>query len=304
MSIATSRSPWQPGRWGLWQPDRLWLYARLARLDRPAGALLLLWPTLWALWIAAEGAPSLHLLAVFVAGVFLTRSAGCVINDYADRDFDGRVERTRHRPLATGEAQPGDAFLLAAVLLGIAFALVLSTNRLTILLAFVAIPLAAVYPFAKRFTYIPQFFLGLAFSWGIPMAFAAQTGAVPRSAWLLYLANIVWTLVYDSIYAMVDRDDDLRIGIKSTAILFGEADRAIIGFMQLMFIAIMAIVGRQLQFHDYYYLALLLAAALFIYHQYLMRQRDRLDCLRAFRSNNWVGAVILAGIVICYGLPA
>ena len=270
-------------------------------MDRPAGALLLLWPTLWALWIAAAGTPPVHLLLVFVIGVFLTRSAGCAINDFADRDFDPHVKRTRTRPLATGEAGPGDAFLLAGVLLALAFALVLTTNRLAILLAFVAIPLAAIYPFTKRYTYVPQFFLGIAFSWGIPMAFAAQTDSVPRVAWLLFLANIVWTMVYDTIYAMVDRDDDIRIGIKSTAILFGDADRVIIGIMQAMFIAIMAIIATMLHFPPDFYLVLLFIGLLFAYHQFLIRTRSREGCLHAFRSNNWIGAVMLAGLVWCLG---
>jgi len=279
---------------------RLHDYARLVRLDRPIGAYLLLWPTLWALWIAAEGIPSLHLLLVFVLGVFLTRSAGCVLNDLADREYDSHVQRTRTRPLATGSVDPGEAVTVAAILLGLAFLLVLTTNRLTILLAFVAIPLSLIYPYMKRYTYIPQFFLGLAFSWGIPMAFAAQTGAVPEIAWLLFAANILWVVVFDSIYAMVDREDDLRIGIKSTAILFDDLDRVIIGIIQSMFIVVMIMVGRRLELGPYYHWSLLAAGVLIVYHQFLIRDRAREDCFRAFLSNNWLGLVIFTGIASDY----
>lgn len=279
---------------------RLRLYVELTRLNRPIGALLLMWPTLWALWIAARGAPSLHLLAVFVAGVFLTRSAGCAINDTADRKIDLHVERTRERPFARGEIRPREALLLAGILLLAAFLLVLTTNRLTVLLSFAAVPLAALYPFMKRYTYVPQFFLGLAFSWGIPMAFAAVTGTVPPIAWLVFIANILWVMVYDTLYAMVDRDDDIRIGVKSTAILFADADRPIIGVMQGMFLAVLVMTGIQIQADMIYYWLLLPAAGLMLYHQYLIRDREPAQCFRAFLHNNWVGMTIFGALVLNY----
>jgi 4-hydroxybenzoate polyprenyltransferase len=280
--------------------DRLPVYARLVRLDRPAGMLLLLWPTLWALWIATQGAPSLHLFLVFTLGVVLTRSAGCALNDLADRDFDPHVERTRGRPLAARLMTPGEALGVAVTLLVAAFLLVLTTNHLTVLLAFVGVPLMAIYPFMKRWTYVPQFFLGMAFGWGIPMAFAAATGSVPRIAWLVFIANILWSVIYDTMYAMADRDDDLRIGVKSTAILFGEADRLILGILQGMMLAVLAVVARQMEFGAPFGTALVMAAALMAYHQYLIRNRDRAGCMRAFAGNNWLGLVVFAGIVLEY----
>jgi 4-hydroxybenzoate polyprenyltransferase len=284
--------------------ERLPVYFVLIRADRPAGALLLLWPTLWALWIAARGPPTLHLLAVFVAGVFLTRSAGCVINDLADRDFDPHVERTRDRPLATGSVNPVEALRVAGALLAVAFLLVLTTNRLTVLLSFVALPLAALYPYMKRVTYIPQFFLGLAFSWGIPMAFAAQTGTVPVSAWLIFIANVLWAMIYDTMYAMVDREDDLRVGVKSTAILFDDADRMIIGIMQGMMLLVLAIAGQRLGAGAYYFGGVLVAGLLMTHHQYLIRDRSREGCFRAFRGNNWLGLALFVAIVLEYQLGA
>jgi 4-hydroxybenzoate polyprenyltransferase len=280
--------------------ERLPLYLILMRANRPAGALLLLWPTLWALWVAAEGWPSPHLLVVFVAGVFLTRSAGCVINDLADRDFDPHVERTRGRPLATGAVSPEEALRLTGALLTAAFLLVLTTNRLTVLLSFAALPLAGVYPYMKRVTYIPQFFLGLAFSWGIPMAFAAQTDAVPVVAWLLFIANVLWAMIYDTMYAMVDRDDDLRIGVRSTAILFDDADRLIIGIMQGMMLLVLTIIGLHLESGARYFGGVFVAALLMAHHQYLIRDRSREGCLLAFRANNLLGLALLAGIVLEY----
>ncbi|MBI2993446.1 MAG: 4-hydroxybenzoate octaprenyltransferase [Gammaproteobacteria bacterium] len=282
--------------------ERLRVYAALTRIDRPIGAMLLLWPTLWALWIAGDGAPSLHLLLVFLSGVILLRSAGCALNDLADRGFDAHVQRTRLRPLATGAVQPQEALTVAGTLLALAFALVLTTNRLTILLSFVALTLAGTYPYMKRHTYLPQFVLGLAFSWGIPMAFAAQAGAIPQVAWLLFIANLLWTVVFDTIYAMVDREDDLRIGIKSTAILFEDADRVIIGVIQTMFIVVLAIVGRRLELGTPYAVSLAVAAAFMVYHQYLIRERLPQKCLQAFHHNNWIGLVIFAGLVATYGL--
>ena len=287
-------------------PDRarLALYAQLARVDRPIGTLLLLWPTLGALWIAAEGTPTPHLLLVFVLGVFLTRSGGCVINDYADRDLDRGVERTRHRPLAAGRVTPSEALTLAALLFCLAFLLVLTTNRLTVLLAFVGAGLAAIYPFMKRITWVPQFFLGLAFGWSIPMAFAAQTGAVPPVAWLLYMANILWAMVYDTLYAMVDRNDDLRLGVRSTAILFDDADTTIIGIMQIMMLALLTLIGVKQELAYHYYFGILLSGVQFLAHQFLIRDRSREGCFRAFMLNNWVGLTLFAAIALALGTPA
>lgn len=292
---------WARHNWP-WIRQRLGYYAILIRFDKPIGTLLLLWPTLWALWIAAEGFPSLHLLIVFCLGTFLSRSAGCVLNDFADRDFDPHVERTRERPLARKLISHKEALLLSAALMLIAFLLVLTTNRLTVLLSFVAIILAAGYPFMKRYTYVPQFFLGLAFSWGIPMAFAAQTNSVPKIAWLLYIANILWAMIYDTIYAMVDREDDIRIGVKSTAILFDDADRAIIGIMQGLMLIVLLLVGRQMEMSWPYFTALAVASALMIYHQYLIKDRLPGPCFQAFLHNNWLGMAVFAGILIHYTL--
>ena len=279
---------------------RLVLYARLTRMHRPIGALLLLWPTLWALWIAARGIPSLHLFLVFTIGTFLTRSAGCAINDTADRGFDPYVARTVDRPLATGEVRPREALAVAVVLLAVAFLLVLTTNRFTVLLSLAAVPIMALYPFLKRYTYLPQFFLGIAFSWGIPMAFAAQLNALTKVTWLLFIANLLWTTVFDTIYAMVDRRHDLKIGVKSTAILFGDSDRSFIGVMQAMMLAALVIAGRQAHLDRVYFLSLLLVAGLMLYHQYLIKDRDERQCFRAFLNNNWLGAVVFAGIFLSY----
>ena len=267
------------------------------RLDRPIGTLLLLWPTLWALWIAGEGHPDWWVTTVFVVGVFLMRSAGCVINDYADREYDPFVERTRNRPLAVGMVTPKEALGLFVVLSAIAFGLVLTLNWLTVMLSFVGAALAASYPFMKRLTYLPQVYLGLAFGWAIPMAFAAQTGEVPVIGWLLLIANVLWSTAYDTMYAMVDRPDDLKIGVKSTAILFGEADRAIIGIIQLMMLLVLVIIGQRLELGLYYFLSVLAAALLMLYQQRLIKDRDGMQCLRAFRNNNWVGAVLFLGLV-------
>ncbi|HHJ12786.1 MAG TPA: 4-hydroxybenzoate octaprenyltransferase [Gammaproteobacteria bacterium] len=285
---------------------RLYQYARLMRLDRPIGIYLLLWPTLWALWIAGAGKPDLHVLGVFVAGVVLMRSAGCVINDYADRHIDPRVARTRERPLATGQVRPREALVLFGVLCLLAFALVLTLNRLTIALSFVGVVLAALYPFMKRYTHLPQVVLGAAFGWAVPMAFAAQTGELPRVAWLLFTATLLWTTAYDTMYGMVDREDDLRIGVKSTAILFGEADRLVIGLLQLLALGALLLVGQLAGLGGHYLFGLLLAASLAIYQQYLIREREPAACLRAFLNNNWFGAAVFAGIVLAYlaGVPA
>jgi 4-hydroxybenzoate polyprenyltransferase len=280
--------------------DRLQQYLLLTRLNRPIGSFLLLWPTLWALWIAAEGMPSLHLLSVFVLGTFLSRSAGCVMNDYADRNIDTHVERTRNRPLTTGKVSNKEALIVAITLVVIAFLLVLTTNRLTILLSFFAVPMAIIYPYMKRHTYLPQFFLGIAFGWGIPMAFAAQSGTVPNIVWLIFIANLLWTVVFDSIYAMVDRKHDLQIGIKSTAILFDDADKTIIGIMQSMVLIVLLIIGDQLELSWLYFTSLFIAAGFSIYQQYLIKDRIPARCFQAFLNNNWFGATVFTGIVLSY----
>ncbi|RME32807.1 MAG: 4-hydroxybenzoate octaprenyltransferase [Gammaproteobacteria bacterium] len=275
-------------------------YARLMRLDRPIGIYLLLWPTLWALWIAAAGRPDPWVLTVFVVGVVVMRSAGCVLNDLADRDFDRHVRRTRERPLAAGRVTPREALLLAGGLLLLAFGLVLTLNRLAIALAPVGLLLAATYPFAKRYTYLPQFHLGLAFGWAVPMAFAAQTGSLPPEAWLLLIANVLWSVVYDTMYAMADREDDLKIGVRSTAILFGEMDRFWIGVLQGLLLLTLWLVGRQAGLDGGYHLGLAAAAALMLWHQYLIREREPEACFRAFLHNNWLGAAVFAGIALDY----
>ena len=278
--------------------DKLPHYARLMRIDKPIGTLLLLWPTLWALWIAAEGWPPLYILAIFIAGTFLMRSAGCVINDYADRDFDGHVERTRNRPLATGVVSPGEALALAAGLSAAAFVLVLPLNTLTILLSVPALLLAGSYPFTKRFVAIPQAYLGIAFGFGIPMAFAAVTGTVPATGWLMLLANIFWAVAYDTEYAMVDRPDDLKIGIKTSAITFGRHDVLAVMLCYAAAFALLAVVGVLAGLGFAWYLGLLVACAIAGYHYTLIRARDRADCFKAFRHNNWVGGAIFAGLFL------
>jgi 4-hydroxybenzoate polyprenyltransferase len=278
-------------------------YLLLMRFDRPIGALLLLWPTLWAIWLASAGDPDPFLCLIFVLGVFVMRSAGCVINDYADRHFDPHVERTRDRPLAAGRVSPREALALFGGLMICALLLALTLNRMTLMLAGVAALLAALYPFMKRYTYLAQVHLGLAFSWAIPMAYSAQTQEVPPIAWLLVTGNLIWTVAYDTIYAMVDREDDLRVGIKSTAILFGELDRLFIAGMQIAFIVVLLLIAQQLALGLAFTLALGLAASLFIYQQWLIRKRERGACFKAFLNNNWVGAVIFAGIVTHYLQP-
>lgn len=275
-------------------------YVQLARIDKPIGTLLLLWPTLWALWLAADGLPDLWTLLVFVVGVFLMRSAGCVINDYADRNFDGHVKRTAGRPLPMGKVKPREVLALFAVLALISFALVLTMNPLTIGLSFAALLLAVCYPFMKRYIPIPQLVLGMAFSWSIPMAYAAQANALPAVAWLVFLANLLWTIAYDTQYAMVDRDDDLKLGLKSSAILFGRHDKRIIGALQLLALLILLLVGQLSELGSSYYWSLLAAAALFVYQQRLIRERQREACFQAFLNNNYVGALIFAGVVINY----
>jgi 4-hydroxybenzoate polyprenyltransferase len=278
-------------------------YIQLARIDKPIGTLLLLWPTLWALWLAADGLPDLWTLLVFVVGVFLMRSAGCVINDYADRNFDGHVKRTAGRPLPTGKVKPREVLALFAVLALISFALVLTMNPLTIGLSFAALLLAVCYPFMKRYIPIPQLVLGMAFSWSIPMAYAAQANALPLVVWLVFLANLLWTIAYDTQYAMVDRDDDLKLGLKSSAILFGRHDKRIIGVLQLATLLILLAVGQLTGLGAWYYWGLLGAAALFVYQQRLIRERQREACFQAFLNNNYVGALVFIGLVLNYLLP-
>jgi 4-hydroxybenzoate polyprenyltransferase len=270
------------------------------RLDRPIGTLLLLWPTLWALWLAGQGHPRALVVFVFVTGAVVMRSAGCVINDFADRHVDPHVARTRQRPLAAGRVTPQEALILFAVLCLSAFALVLLMNTLTILMSFGGAVLAAVYPFMKRYTHLPQVVLGMAFGWAVPMAFAAETGAVPPVAWLLFIATVLWATAYDTMYAMVDRPDDLRIGVKSTAILFGEADRHLIALIQALFFVVMIMIGRQLGLGFFYYAGLAVAMMLAVYQIRLIRRREPSRCFKAFLNNNWFGMAIFAGIVAHY----
>ncbi len=282
--------------------DRLDAYEKLMRLDKPIGTLLLLWPTLWALWLAAGGVPQGKILLIFVVGTLLMRSAGCAINDYADRDFDPHVARTRDRPLAAGRVKPVEALLLAAALALIALALVLMLNRLTVLLSVVAAFLAASYPFTKRFFALPQAYLGIAFGFGIPMAYAAQLGQVPAVAWALLGANILWAIAYDTEYAMVDRDDDRKIGIRTAAILFGRFDvLAVIGF-HVAFLAVLAAIGRHLDLGWPCYAGLAAAGVLIGYQYRLIRTREPARCFRAFLNNNWVGAAVFAGIALALAL--
>ncbi|TVU58297.1 4-hydroxybenzoate octaprenyltransferase [Vibrio echinoideorum] len=275
-------------------------YWQLTRMNRPIGTLLLLWPTLWSLIIAAQGMPDFDVLVVFVLGVVLMRSAGCVINDFADRKVDGHVKRTKQRPLPSGLVSSKEAILLFLVLAVVSFLLVLTMNSLTIKLSFIGVGLAFIYPFMKRFTHLPQLFLGLAFSWAIPMAWAAQTNELPGVVWFIFAINALWTIAYDTQYAMVDRDDDLKIGIKSTAILFGRFDKLIVGFLQLVTLAMLIVLGMQYQLGDTFYWALLAAGSLFVYQQHLMRHRDRDLCFQAFLNNNYVGMAVTVGLFITF----
>jgi len=277
--------------------EKLVLYAQLIRFEKPIGFYLLLWPTLWALAIAAEGAPDGWILFVFVFGCFLMRSAGCAINDYADRDIDLKVARTRERPLTSGKISSREALGVFAVLSLLAFMLVLSLNRFTILLSLVGILLAASYPYMKRFHYLPQVHLGAAFGWAVPMVFAAQTESLPKQAWLLYVVALLWAVAYDTMYSMVDRDDDLKLGMKSTAILFGESDRLMVGVFQVLFLAALILIGLDLEFSAVYYLGLVAAALLLGFQQFLIADRVPAHCFIAFLNNHWVGAVIFAGII-------
>lgn len=275
-------------------------YSRLMRIDRPIGSLLLLWPTYWALWIAAQGTPSLHILIVFTAGVFLMRAAGCVINDFADRNFDGYVERTKHRPLPSGDVTEKEAKILFAALVGLSFLLVLSLNTMTIWLSVAGLALAWIYPFVKRVSHLPQVVLGAAFGWSIPMGFSAVSESLPLVCWLLFLVNIIWSVIYDTQYAMVDRNDDLKIGVKSTAILFGQYDKLIIGLLQIVMVGLLVVIGSLANLGMVYYGSLVLAAALFVYQQQLMVNRERAPCFKAFMNNNYVGFILFIGMVISY----
>jgi 4-hydroxybenzoate polyprenyltransferase len=278
--------------------QRLDAYERLVRLDKPIGILLLAWPTLWGLWIASRGVPNLLALWLFLLGTVLMRSAGCAVNDYADRNFDPYVERTKARPLAAGTIRPWEALAVAVVLALAAFAIVLQFNDLTIALSFVALPIAALYPFTKRFFWMPQAWLGVAFGFGIPMAFAALTGRVPPIAWALLVASALWTIAYDTEYAMVDREDDKRIGIRTSAILFGRWDVAAVMAFYALFLASMAAIGWYLRYGPLYYTGLAIAAGIALYHYFLIRDRTRAGCFKAFLHNNWIGAAIFAGIVL------
>jgi 4-hydroxybenzoate polyprenyltransferase len=273
-------------------------YLVLTRMDRPIGALLLLWPTWWALWLAAGDFPPWKPLIIFTLGVFAMRAAGCAINDYADRKLDPQVERTAGRPIASGRVSPREALMVFAALLAFAFVLVLFTNRLTIELSFAGAALAAIYPFTKRYTYMPQVVLGAAFGWSIPMAFAAVMNTVPPIGWLLFIGNILWSVIYDTEYAMVDREDDIKAGAKSTAVLFGDADLPILGVLMGTFLLAMVFVGQRAALGWPYWLSLLVAAGLFGYQHWLIRDRIRDACLAAFRHNNWLGLVVWIGIVL------
>lgn len=285
--------------WSLRQ-NKLLAFHRLMRTDKPIGALLLLWPTLWALWVATPGLPPLWILAVFVAGVWLMRAAGCVVNDYADRKFDGHVKRTANRPLPSGAVTEKEARNLFVGLVLLSFLLVLTLNIMTIMLSVAALALAWVYPFMKRYTHLPQVVLGAAFGWSIPMAFAAVSESVPLSCWLLFIANICWAVAYDTQYAMVDRDDDVKIGIKSTAILFDRYDTLIIGILQVVVMGLMATVGWLNGLGAAFYVSILVAGGLFAYQQKLIAGREREACFRAFMNNNYVGLALFIGLVFSY----
>lgn len=297
--LLTALRPGQPLR------ERLWQYALLIRANRPIGALLLVWPMLWALWIAADGRPNPWVLIVFLTGTWLMRSAGCAINDFADRDFDGHVARTRNRPLASGRIRPIEAIGVFLTFALLAFLLVLSMNQLTVLLSVGGVALAASYPFMKRFHHLPQIHLGAAFGWAVPMVWAAQTGQAPSTlAWLIFIAAVLWSTIYDTMYAMADREDDLKIGLKSTAILFGEADRLIIGILQALMMLALYLIGRDAQLGWPYTVALVIAAGTFIYQQLLIAYRVPEFCFRAFMNNNWFGLIVFLGVAFSYGLRA
>ncbi len=280
--------------------DRLTQYAYLCRLHKPIGIFLLLWPTLWALWIASDGKPDLLILFVFTLGTILMRSAGCALNDFADRKIDGHISRTKDRPIVTGKVKPAEAIGVALVLALSAFGLVLLMNRLTVYLSFAAVLLAGLYPFAKRYTYMPQMVLGAAFAWSVPMAFAAVTGGIPVIAWLLFVATLLWTTAYDTMYAMVDRDDDLKVDVKSTAILFGSGDVPIVMFLQALVLSALFLTGRQLELGYWYQGGIGIAAVLVLYQYTLIRKREPAGCFKAFLNNNYFGMAVFAGLLADY----
>jgi 4-hydroxybenzoate polyprenyltransferase len=282
---------------------RLGAYARLVRLDKPIGALLLLWPTLWAVWLASEGEPRPEIVAIFVLGTFLMRSAGCAVNDFADRNFDAHVERTRNRPLAAGEIAPAEALAVGAVLALAAFGLVLLLNWMAILLSFLGLAIAVVYPYTKRFFSLPQAVLGIAFGFGIPMAYAAVQGRLPAECWALLAANVCYSFAYDTEYAMVDRDDDARIGIRTSALTLGAWDVVAVMACYAAMLAILAALGASLSLGAPYFAGLAAAGAMMVYHYFLIRDRSRAGCFKAFMHNNWVGGAIFLGIVLAYALP-
>lgn len=273
-------------------------YWLLMRFHRPIGILLLLWPMFWALWIASKGEPDILVFIVFTLGVVLMRAAGCIINDYADRNVDPHVTRTKDRPIAAGDVQPKEALQLFFVLLLVAFLLVLTMNTMTIMLSFGAVFLAILYPFMKRYTHLPQVFLGAAFGWAVPMVYAAQTETLPPVAGLLFLATVIWAMVYDTMYAMVDREDDLKIGVKSTAILFGELDKIIIGFFQVLLIVTLLLIAQKAELGVFYYLGVLSAVIFSLYQQYLIKERIPAKCMAAFLNNNWLGLVLFVSIAL------
>ena len=274
------------------------VYARLMRLDKPVGIYLLLWPTLWALFLAADGWPKLDLLLIFTLGVVLMRSAGCVINDYADRNIDKFIERTQHRPITSGEISTANALKTFFGLITVAFGLVLLTNSLTIQLAIVAVLLAILYPFTKRWTHLPQFVLGTAFAMSVPMAFAATNNFVPVSAWWIFAATIIWTVIYDTMYAMSDREEDIKIGIKSTAVLFATHDRLILGLLQITLILVFFEISEIFKMSIFFDISILLASTLMVYHQFLIKNREKTVCFKAFLHNNYIGMVIFIGIAL------
>jgi 4-hydroxybenzoate polyprenyltransferase len=280
--------------------DRIGQYWLLARFDKPIGILILLWPAVWALWVASNGKPDLLVLLVICSGVVLMRAAGCVINDYADRDFDPHVERTRLRPIAAGKVTPQEALIVFSILCLLAFSLVLLLNKLTIMLSFGGVFLAATYPFMKRYTQLPQAYLGIAFGWAVPMSFAAQTNVIPNVAWVMYLAVVLWALVYDTMYAMVDKEDDLKIGVKSTAILFGDHDREIMAALQIIILCLLIYIGLMQRLSWIYYAAIGLSSLFFIYQQKLIFYRNKEDCFKAFLNSNGFGLIVFVGFVLEY----
>ncbi|UDG80795.1 4-hydroxybenzoate octaprenyltransferase [Candidatus Hartigia pinicola] len=282
-------------------PLKKWhAYSRLARIDKPIGFFLLLWPTYWSLWISSRGIPSFHILIVFTIGVFLMRSVGCIINDYVDRHLDIHVERTKNRPLPSGEVTEKEAKYIFFSLMLLSFLLVLTLNLMTIYLSIMGILLAWIYPFVKRISHLPQIVLGAAYGWSIPMSFSAVNNSLPLMCWLLFIVNIVWSVIYDTQYAMVDYNDDLKIGIKSTAILFGEYDKAIIGIFQIIMIGLLALVGLLVKFGVIYYISLFLLVALFGYQQTLMMNKEKIAYFKAFRNNNYIGCILFSGILLSY----